>query len=543
MKRLSKYIGVAVFLLSFGCTDKFEDINTDPNKTNGAVFNANYLLSQTQYKYSNTGYSQLLFQSMWTQVLASTFSYYGNGDKYRASGSFVSYQSSIFSDSYNAASRAFEMQNLVKDKPELSNLYNIGMIMKVLCIARVSDTYGDAPYSEALNAKAGIYAPKYDTQQAIYTAMLTDLETAVKNLDAAKAGPTADLFYSGNIAQWKKFGNSLMLRLAMRLTKVDAALAKTWAEKAVAGGVFTTIADNAKVVTDNSTGNSNATTNALRVADDYREVRWSKTFMDYLKATKDPRITAIAEIAKTGYTNNSNQDLAGDNTLAIQIGLPNGYDLNGGATDISKSAEFPGDSPADPSIKDDKVARVGKYSRPRTAIFLDRSGTNFILTYGEVELMVAEAKVRGWNVGSGTAADHFNNGVTASIASLAQFNKAAAGTDASVKAAIDATAAFLAANPLDVSSTDKSLKQINEQYWVTTGTLFNFIETWSNWRRSGYPALTPVVYPGGFSNGTIPRRNPYGANEPAQNPVNYAEAIGRLGGTDSFTARIWWDKQ
>jgi hypothetical protein len=540
MKRISKYIIFSLLLISFSCTDKFEEINTDPNKTSEAVFNANYLLSQTQFSYSNTGYSQLLFQSMWTQVLASTFSYYGNGDKYRASGSFVSYQSSIFTDSYNAASRAVEMQNLVADKPELSNLYNIGSIMKVLCIARVTDSYGDAPYSEALQAKTEIYTPKYDTQQEIYTSMLTELETAVKNLDAAKSGPTADLFYAGNIAQWKKFGNSLMLRLAMRLTKVDAAMAKTWAEKAIAGGVFSSIADNAKVVTDNGTGNSNATTNALRVADDYREVRWSKTFIDYLKTTKDPRITAIAEISKTGYTNNSNQDLAGDNAEGIQIGLPNGYDLNGGATDISKSSNFPGDAPADPSIKDDKVARVGKYSRPRTSVYLDRSGTNFILTYGETELMLAEAKVRGWNV-TGTAADHYNNGVTASVASLAQFNKTTA-ADPSIVAAVAGTPAFLAANPLDVSSTEKALKQINEQYWVTTGTLFNFIETWNNWKRSGYPVLTPVVYPGGFSNGTIPRRIPYGATEPVQNPKGYAEALGRLGGTDSFTARNWWDK-
>lgn len=539
MKKISKYLIFSLLLISFGCTDKFEEINTDPNKTSAAVFNANYLLSQTQYSYSNTGYSQLLFQSMWTQVLASTFSYYGNGDKYRASGSFVSYQSSIFSDSYNAASRAVEMQNLVVDKPELSNLYNIGTIMKVLCIARVTDVYGDAPYSQALQAKSTIYAPKYDTQQEIYASMLADLEKAIAALDATKSGPTADLFYAGSIPQWKKFGNSLMLRLAMRMTKVDAAMAKTWAEKAVAGGVFASIADNAKVVTDNGTGNSNATTNALRVADDYREVRWSKTFIDYLKATNDPRISAVAEVSKTGYTNNSNQDLAGDNSAGIQIGLANGFDLNGGATDVSKSSNFPGDAAADPSIKDDKVARVGKYSRPRTAVYLDRSGTNFILTYGETELMLAEAKVRGWNV-TGTAAEHYSNGVTGSIASLAQFNKATV-ADAAITSAISGTAAFLSANPLS-SSTEAALKQINEQYWVTTGTLFNFIETWNNWKRSGYPVLTPVVYPGGFSNGTIPRRVPYGATEPVQNPTGYAEALSRLGGTDSFTARTWWDK-
>jgi hypothetical protein len=341
--------------------------------------------------------------------------------------------------------------------------------------------------------------------------------------------------YAGDVAKWKKFGYSLMLRLAMRMTKVDEAAAKTWAEKAVQGGVFTSIADNAKVLTDNSTQGNN-TTGALRVGDDYREVRWSKTFIDYLKATNDPRISAIAEVAQAGLANNSNQDLAGDNTASIQIGLPNGYDLNGGATDISKHPQYPGAS----GTGSDK-AGVGKYSRPRTAIFLDRSGVNFVLTYAETELLLAEAKVRGWNVGATSASEHYNNGVTAAAASLAQFNGVAS-SDAAIKTAVAAIPAYLTANPLNVSSTTASLKQINEQIWVTTSITFNFIETWSNWRRSGFPVLTPVVFANNFSNGTIPRRIPYKVEEASTNPVNYAAAVARLSGGDTFTGRVWWDK-
>ncbi len=69
-----------------------------------------------------------------------------------------------------------------------------------------------------------------------------------------------------------------------------------------------------------------------------------------------------------------------------------------------------------------------------------------------------------------------------------------------------------------------SLKQINEQYWATTGILWNFVEAWNNWRRSGYPVLTPVNYTGNFSNGTIPRRQLYPTTEPTANPVNYRAA-------------------
>ena len=521
--------------MTLSCTDDFESINTDPNKTSASVFNPNYLLSQSQYEYSNTGYSQLLFQSMWSQVLASTFSYYGNGDKYVPSGSFDAYKGRVFEETYRAASLSYEMQNLTVNNPELSNLYNIGTIMKVLCLSRITDVYGDVPYTEALRAKEGFTAPVYDAQSSIYPSMLAELEKAVAALSTSKAGPTNDLMFNGDVTKWKKFGNSLMLKIAMRMVKVDAAAAKTWSEKAVAAGVFASVDDNAKVITDASS-QSNNTTGALRVGDDYREVRWSKTFMDYLKRNSDPRISAIAEVSQAGYTNNSNQELTGDNAVANQIGLPNGYDLNGGVTDISKHSEYPGASGTGADI-----APVGKYSRPRTSIFLNRSGVNFVLTFAETELLIAEAKVRGFNVGSGTAAAHYASGVKAAIASLAQFNPSA-GADASIADAISKADAFLLANPLSTISVDESLKQINEQIWVATGTTFNFIENWNNWKRSGYPVLTPIVYPNGFSNGQIPRRVPYKLSEASFNQANYQAAVAKIQGGDIFTAKMWWDK-
>lgn len=537
MKRVILYISFATFLLSqVSCTKDFEKINTDPNQTSAEVFNPNFLLSECQYEFGQTGYTQLLFESMWPQVLASTYDYYRNGDKYVAAGTFLDYQGRVFIEDYRAATHVFEMKNLTKDKPEFSNLYNIGTIMKVLCLSRITDCYGDVPYSEALRAKEGITAPKYDKQQDIYSSMLTELEQAVSALDPAKDHPTADIMYGGDIAKWKKFGYSLMLRLAMRLTKVDPGTAKPWAEKAYAGGVFTSIDDNAIAKTDNSTGRSNATSNALRTNDDYREVRWSKTFIDFLKATNDPRLGVICEIAQDGLANNLNQDLAGDRDPSKQIGLPNGYDLNGGATDIRNYSGYPGGTGSGSNL-----APLGKYSRPTTSIYLDRSGNNFILTYAETELMLAEAKVRNWNVGNTSAATHYANGITAAMKSIAQFNSSKAPTDGAIADNVITT--YVNANPLNVSSTDASLADINRQYWVTTGTLFNFIETWCNWRRSGYPVLTPINFANNFSNGTIPRRIPYLSSEPANNPENYQAAVAAMGGNDNFTTRVWWDKQ
>jgi hypothetical protein len=509
-----------------GCTKNFDAINTNPTKVNGTLFDPNFLMSQAQMKFANTGYDQLLYQSMWSQSLASTYDYYSNGDKYVASGSNDSYKSRTWNTSYGAVTLIDEMKNLVAGKAALSNLDNCGTILRIMMLERVTDAYGDIPYSQEGQAKTGVTTPVFDTQQAIYTSMLSQLATAIPALDASKAIPTSDLFYNGNITEWKKLGYSLMLRVAMRLTKVDAATAKKYAEMAYTGGTMTSIVDNARVYAEDASGNSNSDANALLVKDDFREVRWSNTLISYMKANNDPRISAIAEIS-AGTGKAANETLAaGINTASSQFGMPNGYDLKGGATDISKAPNYPGASPA--ASSSDSPAPDGKYSRPRFAVYDQKNRYNFILTYGETELLLAEAASYGWS--TGVAATHFANAITAGMQTLGQFG-------ATVDAAAIAT--YVAAHPL-VTAT--ALQQINMEYFVETSSTFNFNETWANWRRSGYPVLTAVTYPNQFTSGTIPRRMPYPITLPATNAANYAAAVARLTGGDTFSAKVWWDK-
>jgi hypothetical protein len=518
--------------LCSGCTKNFDQLNTNPNATSASLFNPNFLMSQAQIQFSNTGYDQLLYQSMWSQSLASTYSYYSNGDKYVYGGSFQDYKSRTWNTSYGAATLVYEMKNLVKGNSALSNLDNCGSILLVMMLERITDAYGDIPYSQALQAKSGIAQPVFDTQQSIYTSMLSTLETATAALDASKAGPTNDLFYGGDVAKWKKLGYSLMVRVAMRLTKVDPTTAKKYVEMAYAGGTMTSAADNAGAKADYTNGNSNSDANALNVTDDFREVRWDNTLISYMQSTSDPRISAVAEISSgTGKKANENH-AAGISTASLQIGMPNGYDLNGGATDISKAPNYPGTSPADPTVSGDAAAPDGLYSRPRYVVYDDYNRLNMILTYGETELLLAEAATNGW--ATGDAATHYANALAADMTSLAQLNTASV-------AVIDAATitAYVAAHPL-VAAT--ALQQINMEYYVETSTTFNFNETWANWRRSGYPVLTPVTYTGQFTNGTIPRRMDYPVTLPSTNGANYAAAVARLTGGDSFTSRVWWDK-
>jgi hypothetical protein len=540
MKRTFSNISrlVLITAIMVGCTSDFESINTDPTKATPSNFDANFFLSSAQWNYADaiTGYNgPVLFQSGWVQLLASTTSgganYYTNMDKYVPSSNTNSYQASSWNQCYRSGALASEAIKNTDADPEKVNLNAAARIIRVLAAHYITDVYGDAPYSQAWKASSNVTLPDYDQQDQLYKSLLADLDGALTSMDAAKAKPSADILpYKGDVAQWKKFGYSLMLRIAMRLTKADAATAKTYAEKAAAGGTFASAADDAYVIPDNPNGYHNNYTAALMTAADYYQVRWSKTLIDYLSSTNDPRLGVIAEVPQAGLANNQDATKPGNSDPSVQLGLPNGYDLNGGATDITHAPGYPGGTGTGAD-----ATPIGKYSRPTTALFGNFNAPVFIVTYAQTELLLAEAAVRGYSVG-GTAAEHYSNGVKGGVLSLAPFGTAA------VIDPVDA-ADYAAANPLNISSTDASLKMINEQYWATSGALMNFTEAWNNWKRSGYPVLTPIVASGNFSNGVIPRRQPYPTTESTLNPASYKAAVGRLeGGQDAWSAKVWWDK-
>ncbi len=538
MKKILINISLAAAVLvtvSTGCTKNFDAMNTDPTKASASNFDPNLLFPTGELGYlgATTGYNgPILFQSMWSQIFASSIfpGYYSGGDKYVQGGSFYSYQGRTWDAGYQAAGYFREIQNLTKGNAALSNLSGCAVIGEVLNMEAITDTYGDAPYSQGLQGKTGVSQPVYDKQQDIYTAMLNKLDSVLPTLDAAKAKPTNDVLpYKGDIAQWKKFGYSLMLRMAMRLTKADAANAQKYAVKAFTGGVFTSNADNAYIVYNNANGYNNANSAALTTAQDYSEVKWGKVLIDYMKANADPRLGVITEVPQAGTANAANKALAGDPTPANQLGMPNGYDQNGGATDIKNSPGWPGASGTGGDANP-----TGKYSRPTTAVYLSLSAPAFILTYGQVEFLLAEAAARGWSVGA-SAAIHYSNGLAAALQTYGTINAAGAISAGTANA-------YAASHPLDVSTTAKSLEQINTQYWIFTGTIFDFSEAWSNWRRSGYPVLAPVNYTGNFTGGTIPRRQSYPTSESSTNPNNYKTAATALTGGDLYSSRVWWDK-
>ena len=375
-------------------------------------------------------------------------------------------------------------------------------------------------------AEAGITQPKYDSQSAAYMSMLTDLEAALVTINPSGDAIKNDVLYGGDLTKWKKLGYSVMLRMAMRLVDADPATAQSYVQKAVAGGVFETVADEAVLVSDQNNGYANSSANALNVTDDVYEVRWSKRMIDFLKSNNDPRLSIVAEVPAPGLTANRNGNAAGDSSPSVQIGLPNGYDLKGLSTDISNAPNYPG-----PTGSGGDVAAIGAYSRP-TAIYRDRNAPVFILTYAEIQFLLADAATRGYSV-SGTASSYYSAGLAGAMITIGKFG----GRSVS---AVDA-AAFVSANPLNTSSTMVSQMMINQQIWATTSLLANFVESWNNWKRSGYPELTPINYTGNFSSGQIPRRQLYPTGESTTNPEGLANAISNMGG-DTWINSVWWDK-
>jgi hypothetical protein len=505
----------AIFLVTgIGCTKNFERLNTDPNSVTVNNYSPVYNLTRAQLEYTgNSDFSyevwrvNIIYSGMMMQQLANA-SWYA-GDKYIQNDAWAN---AYFDVAYPSQVKyVVDLMAITKDKPQYANMFQIARIMKVMIFHRITDIYGEIPYSEAgLGYYGRIFTPKYDKQSDIYDDMLKELEQAATALDPAKDKPgTGDLIYrnqANSIQLWKKLAYSMMLRLAMRLTKADAAKAKTWAEKAFAGGLFTSNADNAYILHDASGGRNTVNRNSNILAGEWNatangEVFLSKTFIDFLKNNADPRLSWISKVKATG-----------DITPASQVGLKNGYDQNGGATDVSTSPGWTGS--------------INNFSTIRADIFLKLNGPTVLVTYAQNELLLAEAAKRGWNVGA-NAATHYANGVTAAMQQLSQY-------DASAVISNTAITTYLIANPYA-----DSYDQINTQYWAAC--FLDWYETWANWRRSGFPTLVPVNYTGNATGGQIPRRMLYPASESSANAANYADAISRQG-ANTFLTRVWWDK-
>ena len=509
MKKITILYITAILLASMSsCTEDFEEINTNPNVVEKP--NPNYIFSKAQLDGLNNNYffTNILECGGMLQHYATYKEASGVGDKYLSN---EVYYSAYFNQVYPLALNETEILiNTVKNNPNDSNKLNIARIWKAYLYHRITDLYGDIPYSEAAKANSEqIFLPKYDAQEFIYKDLLKELDEAATALDAAKPSfGGADFIYNGDVVKWKKFSYSLMLRLGLRLTKVDLALAKTWVTKAIAGGVILNGTDNAimKYTDGPNDFNRNPVGFDARRQDftagsfgqkNVEGGKLAKTFIDLLQATADPRISIYAGVWQGNIQNTA---------LAVQKGFPNG----------TKTAP--------------PAAEQATYSEPNQSTVFKYDAPLVLLSNAETHLYLAEAAARGWYTAE-TDKDLYEKGVKASFLNMGIYGAGYAITDATP---------YLTANPFNAAgSFEQKMNQIHTQIYVAL--FVDEQEIYANWRRTGYPVLVPVNFPGNVTNGTIPRRLKYSTSEYSVNSANLAEAVKRQG-EDTFTTKIWWDK-
>lgn len=516
MKRKYIFLALLSFLIAFSSCDKnFVKINTNP-----------VLASDLDpvYQFSSAQQSSVIptyfYQGEIVQQLITPFGGVLEGGNRNTV--VENNANSAFNNLFTGPIRnLIDITNKLKDNPSRSNLYNMARIWKAFCFQILVDTYGDVPYSEAGRGFIeSTYLPKYDDQKLIYEDLIKEYEEATDALTEGKDVVSGDIFYGGDIAQWKKLGNSLLLRIGMRYTKIDEAKAKSIVAIAVdpaRGGVMESNSDNAFI--QYNAIYTNGTSGEL-LGSEKANFYIGKPFVDYLKSTNDPRLQYIS----VRYENPSNPletTGAADTDPADQIGMPFGYD----ETSIITAPGFPG--------KNGSAFNYSQYNRSTVARI---DATRYLITYAQIQLLLAEANQRGY-ISTGTAKDYYEKGIRAHMTQTGLY-----GMDVNITSSEQD--AYLQ-QPGVAFAPSTALKQINEQYWIAS--TFIWEEAWANFRRSGYPELKPINYPGADPSvqtteaGGFIHRLPYPLREKSVNPENVKEASDRMGG-DNLGVRIFWDK-
>ncbi len=520
MKSIFNFLFATMILsvLVSSCTDDFEEINTNTRvlskldkATIGNVF------AYTQYYgmlYRNYQIFHNLFAdnyAQYTSIIQTKFP----SDRYNVVGGWVNGDWSAFY-SHGANNIAIVLNLTQPSQNEGMEAHHaIAQIEKVLYYQQVTDYWGPIPYSEV--GKGG-KSVAYDSQESIYNDFFALLDSALTTLNSKKGGNafgSHDQIFGGDIDSWIKFGNSVRLRCAMRISDVNPGKAKTEAEKAVAGGVMTSGADDAIFhVTPDSY-------NLLNRMVPWNEFRMSATMESVLKGYNDPRMPKFY-----GPTENS-IEAGGD---LEWHGLRNGYSI----TDLGTIAEI-------------QPKATSRYAE-RWQDANDRGSNNIeVMLSSESYFLRAEGALKGWNMG-GNAKDLYEEGIKQSLKfwvpdiSDADINAYIAST-ATPTATFDVPADLAFTTPIAWSG-DKNvqLEQIARQKWLA---LFpNGVEAWADVRRAERPQRYPIMVSENpyLKTNELIRRVPFVSGEYETNADGVQTGLDLLGGPDNAATRVWWDK-
>jgi hypothetical protein len=484
MKKIVLIIACIALTVS-GCTSEFKDMNVNPNAPVDVT--PGLLLPN-------------IIRTPINNMMDNAWSYGNIVIQHTAKRQFVNEDRYLWGDvsgPWNSGySTLRDVRNMINAAEAVgqSNYVGIGLIMRSYIFSQLTDLYGDIPYTQAVKASEGIVLPSYDTQESIYTAMLADLKKANTLLGSTNETIDGDILYSGNITKWKKFANSLSLRLLMRIS----------AKKNVQSQ-FSEIINNPSQfpIFENNSDNAaitylaafpNQFPQATNRVGSFKEFTLSKTLADSLNAYQDPRIIVFGRPTEE----------SASTATPLYAGLPNGlsdvdalnYGNNGRAISYVGTLWF----------EECITARGIKIAK------------GVMMTYPELQFILAEASQKG--LISGTALTYYENGVKASFD---YFDTKMPDT-------------YLTQSAVSLSSGNPLVK-IATQKWISL--FYHSMEAWADWRRSGLPELKPGQ--SNLNGDRIPSRFLYPLSEQALNATNLSAAISRQG-ADDINTKIWWDK-
>lgn len=400
-----------------------------------------------------------------------------------------------------------------------NSIWALTRIMRVAAMHRLADTYGPIPYTAVNPEDLDLYIP-YDREEDAWKAMLEELDTAIDDLKSCiDLGTGADItnfdrIYQGNLNQWLKYANSLLLRLAVRVSNVAPDLTAKYAVKAIGGGVIESNADNAVMhmriglMEDISSKLYSVAYGA------YNDTYASADMTCYMNGYKDARRPAYFTAYE--YYNQST-----GTTENLYVGLRAGSE----ASDLQVEATC---------------------SRPNVNQYSDYP----LLTAAEVSFLRAECALKGWAEGDPKAL--YENGIRLSFEQWG-----VSGAEAYLSDSESTPAAYVdymnhedsdAPSTLTIAWSDddgvgKNLQRIITQKYIAGYPLGH--EAWCDYRRTGYPEFLPVwpgKVSGAYANMPVANRLKFSIDESRQNTANLAVAVGYLKGADDYSTKLWWAK-
>lgn len=502
--KLIKFLVIAVLTISafVSCGD-FGDMNKNPNAPTSIENNPELLMT-----YLTKNVAREIAIESWGDPSALMA-------QYAAKIVFTGF------DLFDWGSNSGHWNELYYAARNCNNLSDIGhegyqavsMTLQALIFHQLVDNWGDVPYTEALQGKIeSNYTPVYDNGEAIYTQILAKLDAANDLYAANTAAINGDLLNDGDLSLWRKFNNSLMLRLYMRMSEKNPTVgAQGFANIYNNPGKYPILSSSSENIALEFLASQPNTwpVHTYRVGS-FDEVRLSETLESVLKAYDDPRL-------QLWFRPTSASVDAGEPIWAgMKNGLSDGvaYNYKGGSLNLSRFGEIFFESP--------------------------NAMEAILMLHSEVEFLIAEAIYRGWV--SGSQQEHYENGIKSSFD---YWNSRGAFVSETLELpsdyltrAWDAKTEYNSDYGVPVAY-DGSLDQIIVQKWISN--IMVSYEGFRDYKRTGIPSIIKAGPDAIYSE--IPNRYEYPSEEQALNAGNYSDAASKLTPNgDDIRSKIWWQK-